>query len=278
MLVPVRRIGLVVTRNLRRLLKDETGASLSLALLLFLVCTVVASVVLIAGTTASGRMANLADMDQKYYSVTSAVELLRDQLEEESADSDNLLTVTESLTYKENATSNGDSTDFSYTVSSNVTPDTLTSVPESVTGYLGKYLVLGSGTSVAKSWTGGINTTINESQWYDLFTEWENKPIVAASAKARSLDLDMSANKGGSSVSELDVMVTATFNDDGSARLVFKSDPEAENGIVYEVRAMLVPDFDISASSVMAADGSVTETKTISMRWEIANVTSERVM
>lgn len=268
----------MVARNLRQIVKDETGASLSLALLLFLVCTIIASVVLIAGTTASGRMANLADMDQKYYSVTSAVELLRDQLKEEGADSTNCLTVTESLTYKENATTSGDSTVFSYAVSSDVTPDTLTSVPSTVTGYLGKYLVLGSSTSVAKSWTGGINTAIEESTWYNLLAEWENKPIIAASSKTNPIDLGMSAKKSGSSVNGLDVAVTATFNDDGSAKLVFKSDPSASNGVVYEVRAMLVPDFDISTSTVLAADGSITETKTISMRWEITNVTSERVM
>ena len=52
-----------------------------IALLLFLVCAVVGSVVLTAGTAAAGRMSELAKMDQRYYSVTSAAQLLRDTIE-----------------------------------------------------------------------------------------------------------------------------------------------------------------------------------------------------
>ena len=62
-------------------LKSNSGASLSLALLLFVVCAVVGSVILAAVTAGSGRMSKLAEMDQRYYSVTSAAELLRDTLD-----------------------------------------------------------------------------------------------------------------------------------------------------------------------------------------------------
>ena len=59
-------------------LRQSTGASISFALLIFLVCAVVCSVVLTAATTASGRMSKTAEYDQRYYSVTSAAELLKD--------------------------------------------------------------------------------------------------------------------------------------------------------------------------------------------------------
>lgn len=59
-------------------LKSEKGASLSMSLLLFLICAIVSSVVLVAGTAASGRMSGMADSDQRYYSVTSAAGLLKD--------------------------------------------------------------------------------------------------------------------------------------------------------------------------------------------------------
>ena len=65
-------------------LKSESGASITFALLIFLVCAVVGSVLLTAGTAASGRMSELARMDQRYYAVTSAAELLRDLLENET--------------------------------------------------------------------------------------------------------------------------------------------------------------------------------------------------
>ena len=61
---------------IRNKLRSRRGASLTFALLLFLVCAVVGSVVLTAGTAASGRMSQIAEMDQRYYSVNSAARLL----------------------------------------------------------------------------------------------------------------------------------------------------------------------------------------------------------
>lgn len=67
-------------RRARAKLQSQRGASLSIALLLFLVCVVVGTVVLTAGTAAAGRLSELADMDRRYYSVTSAAELLAKEL------------------------------------------------------------------------------------------------------------------------------------------------------------------------------------------------------
>ena len=63
------------------ILRSRTGASLSLALLLFLICGVVGALVITAGSTAAGRMSQLAEMDQRYYSVSSAAELLANELD-----------------------------------------------------------------------------------------------------------------------------------------------------------------------------------------------------
>ena len=54
----------------------------SFALLLFLVCAVLSSVVIVAATSASGRISKLAETDQRYYAVTSAAELIADLLDE----------------------------------------------------------------------------------------------------------------------------------------------------------------------------------------------------
>ena len=62
--------------KLKQKLKNQTGASITFALLLFLVCAVVGSVVLVAGTAAAGRMSKIAEMDQRYYSVNSAAKML----------------------------------------------------------------------------------------------------------------------------------------------------------------------------------------------------------
>lgn len=56
---------------------SRTGASITLALLAFLVCAVVCSVIITAATTSAGRMSGIAEADQRYYAVSSAAELLQ---------------------------------------------------------------------------------------------------------------------------------------------------------------------------------------------------------
>lgn len=66
---------------LKRKLTSQSGASITYALLLFLVCAVVSSVVLAAGTAASGRMSQSVESDQRYYAVTSAAEFLKKHID-----------------------------------------------------------------------------------------------------------------------------------------------------------------------------------------------------
>ena len=62
-------------------LKSQTGASITFALLLFLVCAVISSVVIVAATTAAGRMSQLPEMDRRYYAVISATRLLQSEID-----------------------------------------------------------------------------------------------------------------------------------------------------------------------------------------------------
>ncbi len=66
--------------RIKNKLRSRTGASITFALLLFLVCVVLCSVILSAATASSGRMAGLARTDQRYYAVTSACEMMRDMV------------------------------------------------------------------------------------------------------------------------------------------------------------------------------------------------------
>ncbi len=70
--------------SIKKKLTSQTGASITFALLLFLVCAVVSSVVLAAATAASGRISGSVSSDQRYYSVTSAVQLLKKNLDGKS--------------------------------------------------------------------------------------------------------------------------------------------------------------------------------------------------
>jgi hypothetical protein len=64
--------------RIRAKLRSQTGASISFALLLFLVCASLSALILVAGTTAAGRISNIAETDQSYYAVTSAADLVVD--------------------------------------------------------------------------------------------------------------------------------------------------------------------------------------------------------
>ena len=68
-------------KRLQSKMTSQSGASITYALLLFLVCAVVSSVILAAGTAAAGRMSQSVESDQRYYAVSSAVELIKDLLD-----------------------------------------------------------------------------------------------------------------------------------------------------------------------------------------------------
>ena len=68
--------------DLLKKLRSQTGASITYALLLFLVCAVLCSVIITAATASSGRMSKMAETDQRYYAVTSAAELLKEMFQE----------------------------------------------------------------------------------------------------------------------------------------------------------------------------------------------------
>jgi hypothetical protein len=70
--------------SLRRKLSSQRGASITFGLLLFLVCAIITSVILVAGTTAAGRLSGMATNEQRYYSVVSSAEVVKDLLDNKS--------------------------------------------------------------------------------------------------------------------------------------------------------------------------------------------------
>ncbi len=64
-------------------LRSSKGASLTFALLAFLVCAVVSAVLLASASASAGRVSGLAESDQRYYAVTSAAQLFCDTMKEQ---------------------------------------------------------------------------------------------------------------------------------------------------------------------------------------------------
>lgn len=66
--------------RLKQKLKSESGASILLALLFFLICALVAAAVLMAAVSNAGKIKSNQEMHQKYLAVSSALELVCDDL------------------------------------------------------------------------------------------------------------------------------------------------------------------------------------------------------
>ena len=79
-------------------IKSKKGASITYALLLFLICAVVGAVVLAAGTAAAGRFKDLVKSDRRYYSVHSAAELIGSQFAGRTVTVERSETVTKNTT------------------------------------------------------------------------------------------------------------------------------------------------------------------------------------
>ena len=88
-------------------LRSQNGASLSVALLLFLVCAAISAVIIAAATATSGQFAERGKADQRYYAATSAVDLFTESLNgsaPEGADPGDQGTITFQLVQTKNMT------------------------------------------------------------------------------------------------------------------------------------------------------------------------------
>lgn len=58
-------------------IKSRRGASITFALLLFLVCAVISSVVIVAATASAGRVSGVRETDQRYYAAIETAKTLK---------------------------------------------------------------------------------------------------------------------------------------------------------------------------------------------------------
>ena len=84
-------------RKVIKKLKSDTGATLMMALLFFVVCAVTGSMILVSATAASGRLEGMTEQDQNYYAVRSAVSFFEKTLCSE----DTYIQATDKLEIKE---------------------------------------------------------------------------------------------------------------------------------------------------------------------------------
>ena len=92
----------------QRKLQDRSGATLTVALLFFIMCAATGSVILAAATTSTGRLAELQASDQNYYAVVSAAKLIRDEIDGQTIGVQQMETKTTTVT---TSTDNGGTPD-----------------------------------------------------------------------------------------------------------------------------------------------------------------------
>ena len=73
-------------------LKSNSGATLMMALLFFVVCAVTGSMILLSATAAAGRLKGMKTSDQNYYAVRSAAKMVEKQLQNEYIKAEEKLT------------------------------------------------------------------------------------------------------------------------------------------------------------------------------------------
>ena len=234
--------------RIKNRLRSRRGASITFALLLFLVCAVLSSVIIVAATAAAGRIAGMAEADQRYYAVTSASELLKDLI---SGKTVTVATVTKSST-GENTYLDGV---IQGTASSDLTNDS---------GYPIVYVVNGSADGMSAdeldsasslTSTSPIRVTKIEGTT-KLPTILENAAYRYCSGKANSLSFPLpSSSFTLSSTTEeddpLSVSITESILQDGSVTLTVSKD---------SFQQQLVFSCTVSDSSASTTSDEVTQT------------------
>ena len=195
-----------IRRSIRRKLGSDAGASITFALLLFLVCAMVSAVVLVAATTASGRMAGIAEADQRYYAVTSAAELLKDVMSEKTV---TVMTI-------------GGETVSVAKPANQVTVDDINRAGS--TAYQGDaYIKAGDDDTF-----GGVSrpATKTGTPFRDALVKKLSELTLADEGEDRSFSFTLTVDVGGETVSDLTVNVVAAIDEnDNAVFTISSSDP-----------------------------------------------------
>lgn len=255
-----------------RKMKSSRGASLSIALFLFLICSVLGAVLLTAATTASGRLADLAEMDQRYYAVTSAAELLAKELTKEPVtitrtktvnrsvetrgpDDDPETVIRYAVTYKTNVNGNTESVILSANDTEPVSTDGTR--PDGEMSFL---------TARAFELMFGDKKCNTEAA---LDYSFKNS-VFAGQDSPKSFDMAFSSADGNLAVEHLAVDVSYQMMRSGALILTVTN----KTGEPYTLKMTLTPKFTENKTSRGTWEESIT-TNEATVQWELDSIQSE---
>ena len=233
--------------RLKHKVSSEHGASLSMALMLFLVCSVVASIVVAAATASSGRLSQMKDMEKSYYSVTSAASLFWDELKRDAGQlevkldyrCDATLDDASHLWSPESDTWKLQIDDLELTTSSSLSNANATLFQ------IASYDLLFDDSGAEKSFDATRDVTGDALENAIDFDETEPMPFDVEFGEAEYQPFKVSApTEYGTAFN--DVFVTVRRNDDETFSFEFTdSDPDASTPGAYAVLYTLVAEVDV---------------------------------
>ena len=261
-------------------LKSENGASISFALLLFLVCATAGAVVLAAGTAAAGRLSQMVNMDKRYYSASSAASLLANEIKGKEVTivrslEEVVVTTTE---YDEYGNAGTPTKQYKLTYKTIVNGTTIGGTP------------LGPAAERPVSTGDAVNVSsfLTKQACYLMF-EGENCNTDAAMKESFGLKSEKAPMpftiSGTGDLAALNISGNATLNIDGSLDFEIGSEVDSDT---YTLILRMIPDINESPSSSMTSepfystepDGSyieritTTETTTITstISWDVESI------
>lgn len=281
-------------RTVLKKLNSSKGASITFALLAFLVCAVISAVLLAAGMASAGRLSGLAEADRRYYAVTSAAQLFCDSLKADVQEIkiQRIAQLEEEDTYQYIAASK----ETRHTYSSTETPSMKLLIGSDPVLEMGKNDGLSRITNLRKT---GLLTDATLTYLIGKDVDWESSSLtVVEFLKDRpSLIRDgdgtdptevlntWTITVGGPDTDCLSVTGAATMYEDGRIEVDFSNAPE--DGKTFTVRVTLNP--VLSAEKMTGTPGSwvpddlnddITQkftrssetTRTVSISWAVSNI------
>ncbi len=224
-------------------MNSKKGASLMLALLLFLVCAVVGSVILTAGTAASGRISSLREMDQRYYAVMSAAELFRDALGTQKV-------------IVERGTASGDGTDLIVSVNGvDSTGSIVNKKAESLLIDKTVELVIGQNQLLTDAY--------RKTAWERSFGigDWADTDKT----ETWTLSVAGTGSAAAEDYSDLEVAITGTVSADGRITCVFAN----TQGKPFRVQLVLIPSIE---EKVTGSGDTTPKKKTTYVEWSVSGI------
>lgn len=244
-------------------MRSERGASITFALLAFLVCAVLSTVIIVASTTAAGRVSKLTETDKGYYSVTSAAEMLENILGNETVTILKEEKKTRTTTYNEKGEAEG--------------PPVVADVPNGTKYYLvpGVFNISGEKNAQGKFYYEGFPITTNGAKKSVDYSKYGNSMKLAAyvalqydqctaTAPVRKFNLELIPGITDGSIlnADLDCTLTRTVESaqlkkDGSliARIIsIKEDKQGNKQQGYKLDMVYEADVKSSQDSIVVGE------------------------